>query len=282
MEIYISLTTVPVRMEEWESSKQNLMSLLTQNTNKDYKVILNVPYNYKNNDNENYVISENLLKLAEENNKLIINRVTNDYGPVVKITGVLPVSKNDDDILIICDDDHVYHEDMLEYHLKKQEQYTNSAIAFRGDVPIEKREWEEDGIKKYVLRTTHFYFPVKHDLRLLIPGHWHSVSYRRKFFKEDFLDEEFLSLSNNDDILVGYYFKKNRIPIICATWDKETDYRPVNDYGRGSWSFPIKFPLPFPSSGFDEFRKKSGSGYGKTNIDVEKFMGNHDIIYIEN
>ena len=42
--IYISLTTVPIRMQLWESSKQNLESLLNQNTTHDYKVVLNIPY----------------------------------------------------------------------------------------------------------------------------------------------------------------------------------------------------------------------------------------------
>ena len=59
--IYISLTTVPVRMQLWESSKQNLLSLLNQNTSYDYKVVLNVPYRYKNNNDEEYIISEELL-----------------------------------------------------------------------------------------------------------------------------------------------------------------------------------------------------------------------------
>jgi len=117
--IYISLTTVPIRINLWESFEQNLLSLLNQNTDKDYKVVLSIPYCYKNNNDEEYVINDNLKLFAQQNPKLIINRVDKDYGPIVKITGVLNVSNNPEDILIICDDDHVYHEDMLEYHLKK-------------------------------------------------------------------------------------------------------------------------------------------------------------------
>jgi hypothetical protein len=278
--IYISLTTVPIRINLWESFEQNLLSLLNQNTDKDYKVVLSIPYCYKNNNDEEYVINDNLKLFAQQNPKLIINRVDKDYGPIVKITGVLNVSNNPEDILIICDDDHVYHEDMLEYHLKKLTQYPNSAIAFRGDTPVEKREWEEDNIKKYVLRTTHFYFPVKNDLQLNVPGHWHSVSYKRKYFKEDF-NEDFLTSSDNDDTLMGYYCKKHQIDIRCVAWDKETDWRPVNEHNRPAYSFPIKYSLPYPNSGFWEFRQKSGDSYGRSKDYIYQLLQNHDIIYIE-
>lgn len=278
--IYISLTTVPIRLNLWEYIKQNLDSLLNQNTSHDYKVVLNIPYYYRNNNNEEYIITENLQQLVNEySNKLIINRIEEDLGPICKITGILNFTNNPDDILIVCDDDHIYHEDMLEYHLKKQKQYPNSAIAFRGDIPVEKREWIEDGVEKYSLRSTHFYFPVKHDLQLLIPGHWHSVSYKRKFFKDDFLNKEFLLYSTNDDVLVGYYLKKNQIDIRCVTWDKETDWRPVNDDGRGSHSFPIVEPISFPNSGFFEFRQQNGEHMGRTDQHIWDLLHNHDIIY---
>jgi hypothetical protein len=279
--IYISLTTVPIRIQLWESFKQNLYSLLNQNTSYDYKVVLNIPYHYKNNNNEEYIISEDLQQLTNNNPKLIINRVDEDFGPVVKITGVLSVSTDPNDILIVCDDDHVYHEDMIESHLSGLNKYPNSVTAFRGDIPVEKREWIEDGVKKYCLKSTHLYFPVKNDLQLLIPGHWHSVGYRRSFFEEDFLNKEFLLYSTNDDVLVGYYLKKKQIHIRCLTWDKETDWRPVNDNGRGSHSFPIINPISFPNSGFYEFRQQNGEHMGRTEQHIWDLIHNHDIIYTE-
>ena len=279
--IYISLTTVPLRLSLWESFSKNIESLLSQKTNREYKVCLNIPIHYKNNDNEEYILPQELLDLQSNHSKLIINRVTNDYGPVVKITGVLSVSNDPNDILIICDDDHVYHKDMLEYHLKKLNQFPKSAICFRGDVPIEKREWEEDGIKKYILHPTHLLFPVKHDLQLKIPGHWHSVGYKRSYFEEDFLLDEFLSMSNNDDILVGYYLKKKQIDIRCVVWESETDWRPVNCHGRPANSFPIVYSLPYPSSGFNEFRKQNDSCYGSSTKELEDYLHNNDIIFEE-
>ena len=55
--IYLSLTTVPQRLTNWEVAKINLDSLLNQKTNKDYKVVLNIPFYYKNRDIE-YVLPQ--------------------------------------------------------------------------------------------------------------------------------------------------------------------------------------------------------------------------------
>jgi hypothetical protein len=267
-------------MQLWESAHINLTSLLNQNTDKEYKVLLNVPYHYKNNNNEEYVLSDELIKFAESNPKLIINRVEEDFGPIVKVTGILEISKDPEDIIIVCDDDQEYHPDMLEYILKKMEQYPKDALCFRGDNPIEKREWIEDGVEKYILKSTHLTFPVKVDLQLLIPGHWHSVGYKRKFFGDDFLSKEFLEYSNNDDVLVGYYLRKNQIHLKCVAWDKETDFRPVNHHGRPAYSFPIVQALPFPNSGFWEFRQQSGNGSGTTVDHVLNFLHDEHIIFI--
>lgn len=279
--IYISLTTVPLRMNFWDSFGQNIHSLLNQKTSYEYKVILNIPYFYRIKNNEEYVLPNQLIELANNNPKLIINRIENDYGPVVKLVGALKYTNNPDDILIICDDDHYYDEEMVEYHIKKRQEYPNEVISFRGDVPVDKRYWIEDGVTKYTLDPTHFYFPVKCDSELLIPGHWHSVGYLRRFFDNDFFDENFLKLSNNDDILVGYYMKKRQTIIKCVSWDKETDYRPVNSYGRAAHSFPIKYSLPYHESGFTEFRKIYNDGYGWTNNEVNKLIHDHTTIYIE-
>ena len=67
--IYISLTTVPIRISTWDQFQKNINSLLNQNTTQDYQVILNIPYFYKNNNNEEYTIPEELKQLASKNSK---------------------------------------------------------------------------------------------------------------------------------------------------------------------------------------------------------------------
>jgi hypothetical protein len=256
--IYISLTTVPDRMNFEYSSRINLLSLLNQKTDKEYKVLYNVPLVYRVK-GEEITIPEWVIELQNQNDKLIINR-TKDYGPVTKIVGCLLHTTNPDDVLIVVDDDHEYHEEMLEYHLYKLNQYPNSAIAFRGDRLCEKREWTEDGIQKYNFVQAVDNFPVKHDLNLAITGHWHSVGYKRSFFKDDFLDESFL-LDNHwsDDIIIAYYVAKNKLEIKCVAWDKETDWRLVNYDGRPCNSFPVVNTLPFNNAGCFVLRNITGT-----------------------
>jgi hypothetical protein len=275
--IYISLTTVPQRLSNWEHFKVNLDSLVNQKTNNEYKVILNIPYFYKNKEIE-YEIPQELLDYQLQNNKLIINRVEEDYGPVVKLTGVLEYTQNPDDILIVLDDDQKYHEEMLEYHLKKRAQHPEDIICFRGDIPLRKVTWEDENQKFLMFRTTHRYFPVQSDCYMRIPGHWHSVGYKRSFFDEDFLSNENLSISVNDDIICSYYFLKKEIFFRCVFWDKEVDWRPVNDNGRGAWSFPIVEQLP-AFEAFGEFRKQNGDHLGRTDSEAFNFISNYETIY---
>lgn len=282
MKTYISLTTVPERMKNWVSFKENLNSLVNQKTSIDYRIILTIPRHYSIK-NEQYEIHSDLADFIENNPKIILNRETVDSGPITKILGALSANLDPEDILIVCDDDHKYNEGMVEYHLKMQEKYNGKVIiCFRGDIPVVKVMLNPDTEdKSYYLRQCHLHFPVREDSRLMVPGHWHSVSYKRNFFGNDFLDPNFLSLGDNDDLLVGYYFKKKRIPIICANWENETDYTPVNHDCRPAYSFPIDQALSHHSSGFDEFRRITQDQNGRMTKELFDFITNHDIIYEE-
>ena len=282
--IYISLTTVPIRLEHWRSFRQNLHSLLNQKTDKEYYVILTIPYLYTMNNNEEYIIPNELLLLSQENPRLIINRNTIDYGPIIKIYGALEFSKNPDDIIIACDDDHIYHEEMLEFHVKKLNEHYNTAICFRGDNAVDKRNWTENGVKKFVFRPDDILFPVNRNCYLAIPGHWHSVGYWRHFFKEDF-NEDLFRLGDGDDPLVGYYFKKHETLILCVIWDGDDDFRPIIDECgyKPCYHFPIVRPLNYPhSAGGDVIRARSNdSGHGRLDKDVITFLGDVTKEYVE-
>jgi len=278
MNVYISFTTVPKRLKNWEMFSQTLQSLINQKTSIDYKIILNIPNNHALSGEENK-ISKELIEIQENNPKLIINKIDKDHGPITKIIGALSISNNPEDIIIVCDDDQVYHEEMLEYHIKMMGKYNQkTAICFRGDTPVCKNYVDEDR-KNYNFGSFHTYFPVKEDCLLVIPGHWHSVSYVRRFFEDDFVDKNFLALSDNDDLLVAYYFKKKRIPIVCVLWDKEIDFTPVNSGWRSNWHFPIKKQLSHESSGFNDYRILSNDHIGRRKKELTDYIENNSIIY---
>ena len=281
MSVFISLTTVPERLAFWQSVKLNLESLLNQNTTREYKVVLNVPFVYKNRDIE-YVIPKELTELAAANPKLIINRITSDRGPIEKVIGCFNIATDPEDTIIALDDDHFYHEDMLEYIMKKQEQYPYAVIGFRGDQILEKREFMHNGLSKYVLLGTHAFFPLKKDYHGAVPGHWHSVTYKRKFIENDFFSETYLGVAASDDHIISYYLLSKGIEYIMVAWDKEDNFIPVNDmplkdgkpltHGKPSHHFPIKYQLGFPdgTAGFAVFRKKSGDHLGFIREDFSK------------
>lgn len=270
--IYISLTTVPDRLNNQESAERNLISLLTQNTDKEYKVLYNVPdyYTGKLADNigrlpnqsevgDSITIPEWVYDLQKKYSHLVIKR-GKDYGPPTKIVGALTETKNPDDILIILDDDNLYHPDMIEYHVKKLKEYPNAAIGFRGDRLFEKREWiDEEGKQCYCFYSVPDLYPIFSDKNMMITGHWHSVGYKRSFFGDDFLEEDFLFNNHwSDDILVGYYAVKHKKDIKCVAWDKETDWRLINYHGRDCNTFPVLESLPFEESGCHELRHVTG------------------------
>jgi glycosyltransferase involved in cell wall biosynthesis len=267
--IYISLTTVPMRLNHWESFSQNLQSLVDQKTDKEYQIILTIPETYRHDENQKYMIHEQLLEFNRNHPKLIINRETPDYGPIIKVYGALKYATDPDDIIIACDDDHYYHEEMLEYHVKKLNEHPHNAICFRGDMAVDKRIWTVNGVTKYVYRPDDILFPVNRDCFMMIPGHWHSVGYWRRFFEDDF-NEELFSLADGDDPIIGYYMKLHEHVPLCVVWDKETDLRPIIDECgyKPTETFPIVRPLGYPESGGTLIRNKfKASGYA--------FGGNH-------
>lgn len=285
--IIISLTTVPDRLRYWSSIEENLTALLNQKTDKEYRVIFTIPHLYAMNNNEEYPFPDELKEFAKNNPRLIINRDTKDYGPITKVYGGLKYLSNPEDIIIACDDDHHYHEEMLEYHVKKLNEHPGHAICFRGDNALEKRTWidKETGEKLYTMYSTDVLFPVTYDIYLGIPGHWHSVGYKRKFFEDDF-NEELFSLADGDDPLIGYYLKKHEIFALCVVWDKETDFRPIVDPAGGGtvwYTFPIVHPLPFPvEAGGWLIRKKSqDTNHGRTSPIIVEFISDRDKIYKE-
>jgi hypothetical protein len=239
-------------------------------------------------DNETYLISDELLEYQKNNPKLIINRDTPDYGPVLKIVGGLKYATNPDDILIALDDDEIYHEEMLEYNVKKINEHPDCVICHRGDVSLDKRDFIENGLRKYKYGSGHISFPANRDNYLLMPGHSHSVCYKRNFFKEDF-NEELWSQADGDDPMIGYYARIHEVPILCVKWDKETDFRIVNVDKPRYASFPVIGELPYNmTDGGDLIRKKfeDANGYseihGRMSDEIKKILyESWNKIYIE-
>lgn len=223
--IYISITIVPNKINEWEVLKKNLNSLLNQKTNEEYSVILSIPKIHE--------IPPVLFEFLNSNPRLVINQDVSDYGELTKIIGTLSYSNNPEDIIIVCNCNYIYHEEMLDYQIKKLNENPKHAICFNGENGLDKKTWNENGEKRYVFRNTVILVPTDIDRYILIPSHAYSVGYKRSYFKDDF-NEEIWNLTHDDDLIMAYYLKIHETWPLCVKWDKETDFRP-----RRNGYFPV-------------------------------------------
>jgi hypothetical protein len=259
--IYISVCCLPDRIANEHICRKFLFGLLNQKSKLDYQIILNIPkyfINYKS-----YEIPSWFFTYLKDYPNIILLRDDNDYGPISNIIHPLKhINFKKNDILLVCDDDHLYSPYMIDYHFKKLIEYPdNHSICFRGNQPMELRTWYDNGKKFGKFYQSSVLFPTKKDLYLKLPDHWHSVSYWVKNLNLEYLmSPDFLNMTWNNDLLMGYYGWDNNMFFACCSYECETDYRPVNYDGRGSNSFPIDEMLPFESnSGCNLFRAKDTS-----------------------
>ncbi len=189
----VSLTTIPTRINFIEKTIKSLV----EQTLKPSKIILNIPkkYNFRFKGSLDYSIVKK--KLGKYKNDVIINNITEDYGPGSKILGLLENKILKDEhtsstFIVLVDDDHIYKPYMLEYFDS-----------------CNKRN-------NYKLKTASF-FCYKNNNIIIGQG---SDSY---FIKLELLNQfkEYYNIIKNydyvnyhDDHYISYYFHLKKIPIV--------------------------------------------------------------------
>ena len=275
--IYISLTTVPKRLKDWDEIEKNLESLLHQKTDKEYYVIFNIPKLYKMDDDVEYVVPDELFEYAKDHPRLIINRDVIDYGPIIKIYGALKIATDPNDIIIALDDDYAYHKNLLEYHIKKLIEYPEYVVCFASDSAVEKIPLTDidDGVKRFRMHGSRVDFPLVKDSFARSPGHNGSASYKRYYFEEDF-NEELFALSTGDDPLMGYYLKKHQRCVIMVKWD-------MSDFPGAIYNMPIIERLVFPeyAGGWLIRKKNPQTIHGMMSLELTDFLSDNFYVYVE-
>lgn len=233
--VILSMTTTPNRLSEnregWGIKPviENLLQLSYGN----YEIHLNIPYvNHK--DNTEYEIPNWLIDLSKTNKKLKLFRC-NDYGSVTKIAPTLMRVDNSKTVIITVDDDLIYMDGFIEYHLEKQKMYPNSSLGFAG---ISAR----DG-------SCHLCSTLEKDTEVRVIEGYKTVSYLREFFKEDFFSD-FVGKTWSDDILISAYLGKHKIKRIVLNYDKDDDFRARVE------SFPVVGSVPNEISGCNLYRRE--------------------------
>jgi len=193
--IVITLTTVPERLkfEPEDGFKLCLKSLCEQNY-QGYEVHLNLPYVYGVT-KEEYVIPEWLVQYQEQYQHLKIFRME-DMGPPTKVVPTIQ-RESKDTLLIVVDDDLVYHPDMVLEHVKYQNQLSDAVVLYDGRSLVPAK-WGD-------LRDS-WVLTVSEVSRVKELQHYKSCSYFVRYFEQDFYDS-FLGKTLSDDVLMSYYFK---------------------------------------------------------------------------
>lgn len=207
--VILSLSTTPNRLSEIRDGwgiKQPIEKLLNLSY-PNYEIHFNIPYiNHKT--SEEYVIPEWLINYSLNNDKLKIFRC-NDYGSITKIVPTILRVDEPETTIITVDDDLIYEDGFIEYHIKKQKIHPDSALGFAGIGAY-------DG-------SCHLCTTLNKDTKIKILEGYKTVSYKRKFFNDDFLTD-FVGKSWNDDLCISAYLGKHKIPKIVMNYNKDDNF----------------------------------------------------------
>ena len=215
--VIITLTTVPERlaMPPEYNLGDVIDSLCTQNDN-DYEVHFNIPEINKITKLP-YIIPDWLEEYKLKYINLKVFR-PEDIGPPTKFVPTLERLKNPETILLVVDDDLVYHPDMISEHRKYQKSLNpNSCICYEGrgsDILLHQDSSPGDLRDCWIICVTQV--RAVHSLQ-----HYKSVSYKKKLFEEDFF-KYYLGRTLSDDALVSQYFMDKGIKMFVVPYEPES------------------------------------------------------------
>ena len=229
MKVIVSLTTIPSRLkDENDLAIKDCINSLINQSYAEYEIHFNIP-NINKKTNEEYVIPDWLNNL--DSNKLKIFR-TEDYGSITKIAPTLLREKDPDSIIIVCDDDLVYHKDMVSEQVANQSKFTfEAAVGYDG---MSLRTPIYGDVRDYYFTSNKKNGEVK-----VLQG-YKTVSYKRKYFDQDFFDD-FIDKSWADDIVLSAYMASRGIAKIVTYHKDDAEFETLKEWQErgGVETFPV-------------------------------------------
>ena len=230
--VIITLTTIKGRLKDThpDGIMACIESLCTQ-THGSYEVHFNVPHRCRFS-NEELVIPDWLIAAQTKHLHLKVFRV-DDAGPITKILPTLYRVTEPDTILIVVDDDLVYHQDMVAEHIIQQERFENKCVIGYDGLGSKNGAVFNDVRDHYVTS-------IYRDVEVKIVQHYKSVSYYRSYFDETFFTD-FLGKTASDDILLSAYTGKKGIIKMIVPYEKEPQLLTLEDWRAkgGVTTFPV-------------------------------------------
>lgn len=225
--VVVTLTTIPERLLDTKYGENGIMSCIKslQNQNySDFEIHFNIPY-ISTYSMDEYVIPEWLYQF----DKIKIFR-TDDLGPATKAIPTIQRITNPETIIIICDDDLVYHKDMVNEHVKNQLE-RDCVFGYDSLGTTEP---------KFGDPRDHFVVSVPFEMGGNIMQHYKTVSYKRRYFDDDFFTD-FVGKTRSDDILLSAYMNKQGIKKIVMPYEYEEKIETLEEWQikGGVLTFPV-------------------------------------------
>lgn len=225
--VIVSLSTIPSRLSDIKYGDMGIKSCLkslNEQSYSNYEIHFNIPY-YSSYSGEKYEIPNWIEKFE----KIKIFRV-DDIGPATKVVPTLQRIEDPETIIIITDDDLVYHKDMIKEHSKNQMErdcvFGYDSLGTPSPIFNDKRD--------------HFVVSVPFEVEGKILQHYKTVSYKRRYFEDDFF-VKFVGKTKSDDILLAAYIKKQGIKKIVMPYEYEEKLETLEQWEQkgGVTTFPV-------------------------------------------
>lgn len=227
--VILTLTTIPERLTyDHPLGLKSVVYSLMSFTYNNYEVHFNIPYTSSKGDE--YIIPE-WLKELNGRNGLRIFRIDEDYGSITKLLPTVQRIKDDNQLIIVVDDDLIYESRMIEEHLKLREENDDVVWGFAGLGNMDDKLGDP---------RDRFVIGVNKHTKVSMIEHYKTVSYRRRFFEDDF-NVDFTKRGWADDHLVSAYMGMKGINKIVAYTNyinKHNDIDEWRKYGIVE-SFPV-------------------------------------------
>jgi hypothetical protein len=227
--IIITLTTIPSRLTyPSELGIMSCINSLLEQSYSDYEIHFNIPYVLKSNGTE-YVIPDVILDI--KNDKLKIFR-TEDLGCSTKSIPTIERITDPETIIIVVDDDLVYHQDLVKAHIENQDKWKECPVGYDG---MRSKDNFFGDVRDY------YYTSNYKSSRVDILQHYKSVSYKRRFFENDFFTFVNDNFSWNDDLLFAAYFSYKKRDRIATFHISDPQFKTLDEWsvGGGVTTFPV-------------------------------------------
>ena len=231
--IIVTLTTIPSRLKSEHDLgiKSCVFSLLNQNYSP-YEIHMNIPWVNKRT-GEEYVIPK---WLSDTSVKIFR---TDDLGPGTKSIPTIERIVDPETIIIVVDDDLIYHEDMISEQVNNQQKHPEAVVGYDG-----LRSRNEDGSFSTYFGDSRDYWYNSHtqEKRVDILQHFKTVSYKRRYFEADFSTFVADNFFWNDDLLLSAYFASKKRDRIVTYHSSHVEYPSFDEWliKGGVTNFPVK------------------------------------------